>query len=71
MDGSGKSASMVSRELVDLGITSEPVHPSTIARAAHRLAKTQGRKLVYRRKKPAKGLSEKNKKHSEAGFCDC
>ena len=62
MDGSGKSASMVSRELVDLGITSEPVHPSTIARAAHRVAKTQGRKLVYRRKKPAKGLSEKNKK---------
>lgn len=62
MDGAGKSASDVAQELVNHGITTQPVHPSTIARSVHRLAKAQSRKLVYRRKKPAKGLSEKNKK---------
>jgi transposase len=63
IDRPGKSAKHVSKELVELGVTPAPLHPSTLARTAHRVAQAQGRKLLYRRKKPVKGLSEKNKDH--------
>ena len=38
MDGHGKSAKHVSKELVELGVTPAPLHPSNLARIAHRVA---------------------------------